>query len=107
MATKDQAMELAEAARETEWKFPSFTAEMFGGNFRWDLLHPFPEQDAEDAKIGTELIEKIRVVLDAHIDPIEIDRTGDYPVAALKELAQARAAARHRRNVLRRSPGPP
>lgn len=88
MATKDQAMELAEAARETEWKFPSFTAEMFAGNFRWDLLHPFPEQDAEDARIGTELIEKIRVVLDEHLDPIEVDRTGEYPLGVLKELAK-------------------
>lgn len=88
MATKDQAMELAEAARESEWKFPSFTAEMFRGDFRWDLLHPYPEQDAEDARIGTELIEKIRVVLDEHLDPIEVDRTGEYPMQALKELAK-------------------
>ena len=32
----------------------SFTAEMFRGDFRWDLMHPYPEQDAEDKKIGDE-----------------------------------------------------
>jgi len=60
---KDAAMELAEEAREAEWKFPSFTAEMFRGNFRWDLMHPYPEQDPEDKKIGDELIEKTRAVM--------------------------------------------
>lgn len=84
---KDAAMEMAEAARETEWKFPSFTAEMYSGAFRWDLMHPYPEQDIEDQKIGDELIEKIRVVFDNHIDPIEIDRTGEYPKEALKAMA--------------------
>lgn len=88
MATKDDAMELAEAARETEWKFPSFTAEMFRGNFRWDLLHEYPQQDPQDKKVGDELIEKIRPIMEQFIDPIEIDRTGEYPVQALKELAK-------------------
>ena len=87
-SAKDQAMELAEAARETEWKFPSFTAEMFRGNFRWDLLHPYPEQDAADKQIGDELIAKIRVVLEENLDPIEVDRTGEYPMQVLEELAK-------------------
>ncbi|MGC8846860.1 MAG: acyl-CoA dehydrogenase family protein, partial [Candidatus Hydrogenedens sp.] len=60
LKAKDAAMELAEEARETEWKFPSFTAEMFRGNFRWDLLHPYPAQSEEDKKIGDELIAKIK-----------------------------------------------
>ena len=85
---KDVAMELAEEAREAEWQFPSFTAEMFRGNFRWDLLHPYPEQDPEDKKIGDELIAKVKVVLEENIDPIKIDSTGEYPKEALKKLAE-------------------
>ncbi|MBP8129985.1 MAG: acyl-CoA dehydrogenase family protein [Candidatus Hydrogenedentes bacterium] len=84
---KDAAMELAEAARETEWQFPSFTAEMFKGNFRWDLVHPYPEQDPEDKKIGDELQAKVKEVLEKYVDPIEIDRTGEYPKAAIKALS--------------------
>lgn len=87
-SAKDQAMELAEAARETEWRFPSFTAELFRGNFRWDLLHPYPKQDADDKRIGDELIEKVRVVLDQHLDPIRVDETGEYPQVVLDELAK-------------------
>ena len=36
------AAEVAEASRETEWKQPSFLREMFLGNFRLDLIHPYP-----------------------------------------------------------------
>ncbi|GMV99674.1 MAG: putative acyl-CoA dehydrogenase FadE10 [Candidatus Hydrogenedentota bacterium] len=85
---KDKAMELAEAAREAEWKFPSFTAELFRGNFRWDLLHPYAEQTPEEKKIGDDYLLKLKEVLDKHVDPIEIDRTGEYPKEALKALAE-------------------
>ncbi|MFP4502314.1 MAG: acyl-CoA dehydrogenase family protein [Candidatus Hydrogenedentota bacterium] len=84
---KDAAMDLAEEARETEWEFPSFTAEMFRGNFRWDLMHPYPEQDEEDKKIGDDLMAEIKPVLEQYVDPIKIDAEGEYPKEALKALA--------------------
>lgn len=84
---KDAAMEMAEAARE-EFQFPSFTAEMFRGNFRFDLLHPYPVQDPEDKKVGDDLIEQIREVLDRTVDPILIDETGEYPQEALEAFAK-------------------
>lgn len=84
---KDKAMELAEASREAEWKFPSFTAELFRGNFRWDLLHPYPEQTPEDKKIGDDYIQKVKEVCDKYIFPDELDATGEYPEEAIKALA--------------------
>jgi hypothetical protein len=80
-------MEMAESARESEWKYPSFTAEMFRGNFRWDLLHPYPEQEPEDKKVGDELLEKLRPVMEEH-DPVELDETGVFPQETLKRLAE-------------------
>jgi alkylation response protein AidB-like acyl-CoA dehydrogenase len=88
---KDKAMELAEDSRETEWTYPSFVAELFRGDFRWDLLHPFPEQSTEDKRIGDEYIEKIRHVLEEYIDPSEVDRSGELPKEALVALADAGA----------------
>ncbi len=85
---KDVAMEMAEDARETTWEYRSFTAEMFKGNFAWDLLHPFPVQSEEDKKIGDELLEKVKEVLDKHVDPFVIDRDGEYPREALDALAE-------------------
>jgi hypothetical protein len=37
---EQQARDVVEAARETEWKLPSFGKELFLGNFRLDLIHP-------------------------------------------------------------------
>ena len=33
---------IAEAARETEWRKPSFAKELFLGRLRLDLIHPHP-----------------------------------------------------------------
>lgn len=84
---KQKSLDLAEDAREKDWKFPSFVAELFAGKFRWDLMHPFPVQDPEDKRTGDELIAKIKVVLEKHVDPNKIDREGVYPAEALKALA--------------------
>jgi alkylation response protein AidB-like acyl-CoA dehydrogenase len=84
---KDVAMQLAEDARQAEWEAVSFTAEVFKGNFRWDLLHPFPDQSPEDRKIGDEYIEKIRPVIEKYVDPWQIDEDGEYPREALDALA--------------------
>lgn len=83
---KEKAMELAEASRETEWKFPSFTAEMFRGSFRWDLLNPYPEQSPEDKQIGDEYIARLKDVCERYIDPDKFDATGEIPEDALQAL---------------------
>src|SRR5690606_16794731 len=66
----------------------SFVAELFRGNFRWDLIHPFPLQDPEDKKIGDDFIEKVREVLEAHVNPSEVDQTGWLPQEAVDALAR-------------------
>jgi len=85
---KDVAMQMAEDARQTEWENVSFTAEVFKGKFRWDLLHPFPAQSPEDRKIGDEYLEKIRPVIEKFIDPYKIDEEGEYPREALDAMAE-------------------
>ncbi len=46
--TEQEARALAEASRETEWTSPSFLKELFGGNLRLDLIHPYPSADPEE-----------------------------------------------------------
>ncbi len=84
---KLKALELAEDSREVHWKLPSFVAELFQGRLRWDLILPFPFQSAEDKKIGDEFLARLEKVLKEHIDPDEVDRTGEVPQSALKALA--------------------
>ena len=35
-------LKVAEASRQQEWHQPSFMRELFLGNFRLDLVHPYP-----------------------------------------------------------------
>ncbi len=90
---KQKALEVAEDAREKDWKFPSFVAELFQGKLRWDLILPYPEQDPEDIKEGDAFLAKLEKVLDEHVDPELVDQTGDVPESAIKALAEMGAFA--------------
>ena len=43
---------IAEAARETEWRKPSFAKELFLGRLRLDLIHPHPRPDPARQRTG-------------------------------------------------------
>jgi len=84
-----QAREVAEAARESEWKLPSFAKEMFMGGFRLDLIHPQPRLDAEAVEKGERFLERLRIFLERDVDPLRIEREAKIPeevVDGLKEL---------------------
>src|SRR5712691_6553153 len=74
-----EAMEVAEASRETEWEKPSFVGQLFLGNLDVDLIHPFPEQPAEDKAVGDEYLPKLERFLAENVDADGIDETGEYP----------------------------
>ncbi len=42
--SEEKAMEVAEASRQTDIREPSFLKELFLGDYRLDLIHPFPEE---------------------------------------------------------------
>jgi alkylation response protein AidB-like acyl-CoA dehydrogenase len=87
--TEQEARKVAEAARETEWKLPSFGKELFLGRFRLDLLHPQPKPDPEMAKKGDVFLEKLRAFLEERVDPFQIERDAKIPddvIQGLKEL---------------------
>jgi len=84
---KDISMELAEDARQAEWENVSFTAEVFKGTLRWDLVHPFPAQPPEEKQIGDEYLVKVREVMERYVDPYKIDEDGEYPREALEAMA--------------------
>src|SRR5436190_6753392 len=84
-----EARQVAEAARETEWKLPSFGRELFLGDFRLDLIHPQPRQDARAVEKGERFLEKLRSFLEDEVDPLEIEREAKIPesvIDGLKEL---------------------
>ena len=84
-----EARQVAEAARETEWRLPSFGKELFLGNFRLDLIHPQPRLSAEQVEKGERFLAELRTFLENKVDPLQIERDAKIPddvVEGLKEL---------------------
>jgi alkylation response protein AidB-like acyl-CoA dehydrogenase len=76
--SEKEARQVAEAAREAEWKLPSFGKELFLGNFRLDLIHPYPLAEDERPEF-TAFYNAMKEFLRDEVDSVEIDATGEYP----------------------------
>ena len=83
----DQAMEVAEDARE-KMERESFGGKLFMGNFDYEMLFPFPEQNPDDKKIGDDFIEKLTHILTTKLDPDEVDRTREIPKEVIADMAK-------------------
>jgi alkylation response protein AidB-like acyl-CoA dehydrogenase len=83
-----ESLKVAEASRQAEWTRPSFIRELFLGNFRLDLIHPYPLPGAERPEF-TAYYDEMRRFLREDVDSVEIDATGEYPehvVDALRRM---------------------
>jgi alkylation response protein AidB-like acyl-CoA dehydrogenase len=82
------ALELAEAARETDREKISLAGQIFMGRLDLTGLYPFPEQKAEDRDQGDAFLQRLEAFLKEKVNPDEIDRTGEIPQPVIDELAQ-------------------
>ncbi len=81
-----EARRVAEEAREAEWKAPSFLKELFLGNFRLDLVHPFPEAPPERPEFRA-FYDAMARFLTEEVDADAIDREGKIPPRIIQRLA--------------------
>lgn len=87
--TEREARQVAEAAREQDWRKPSFAKELFLGRFRLDLIHPHPLPADEDVRRGEAFLARLREFCETRIDGALIEREAKIPdetVRGLKEL---------------------
>ncbi|MGA5113547.1 acyl-CoA dehydrogenase family protein [Streptomyces pseudogriseolus] len=87
--TEREARQVAEAAREQDWRKPSFAKELFLGRFRLDLIHPHPLPDGEDVRRGEDFLAKLRDFCETRIDGAAVEREARIPdevIDGLKEL---------------------
>src|SRR5258705_5027925 len=82
----DEAREVAEAAREQEWASPSFVRDLFLGKLRMDLIHPYPEQDADEIARAKPFLDKLERFLREDVDADKIDREGEIPEPVIDGL---------------------
>src|SRR5215211_2198664 len=88
LATEQEAREVAEAAREKDWQAPSFVRELLEGNFRLDLVHPFPQPDPADLARAKPFMEKLEQFMRERVDSDKIDRDGKIPPEIVKGLGE-------------------
>jgi alkylation response protein AidB-like acyl-CoA dehydrogenase len=87
--SEKQARQVAEAARETDWKLPSFGKQLFLGDYRLDLIHPQPQLDSAAVSKGEAFLAELRTFLENKVDPLQIERDAKIPddvVEGLKEI---------------------
>jgi len=88
LASEQEAREVAEGAREQGWEAPSFVRELFEGNFRLDLIHPFPEPDPADVEKARPFMERLEKFLRENVDSDKIDREGKVPPELIQGLRE-------------------
>jgi len=81
-----EARDVVEAAREAEWKLPSFGKQLFLGDFRLDLIHPQPQLDPEAVEKGERFLGELQELLANEADPLEIERESKIPEHVLDGL---------------------
>ncbi|WP_406006478.1 acyl-CoA dehydrogenase family protein [Streptomyces sp. NBC_00637] len=87
--TEREARQVAEAAREQDWRKPSFGKELFLGRFRLDLIHPHPLPTDEAVRRGEQFLTKLRTFCETQVDGALIEREARIPdevINGLKEL---------------------
>ena len=81
-----EARAVAEASRETSWEAPSFVRELFLGRLVLDLIHPFPEPEAEEQQRAKPFLSALENFLREEVDAEEIERNAKIPQRLIDRL---------------------
>lgn len=85
--TEAEAREVAEDSRQKTWLGTSFLKDVFLGRYRLDLLERLSFAESTRPQF-TEFYDKMKTFLVEHVDPVQIDKTGEYPKHVLEGLAK-------------------
>ncbi len=83
----DEARDVAESARETEWERPSFVRDLFLGTFDISRIHPHPPTDPTEVERARPFLAALRTFLREY-DADEVDRTGHIREADVQRLRE-------------------
>ncbi|MEU7905017.1 acyl-CoA dehydrogenase family protein [Actinoplanes sp. NPDC049118] len=84
--SEKQARQVAEAARQSEWRKPSFGKELFLGRFQLDLIDPWP--GVAPAPDADDYIAKLEAYLRSDVDGARIEREARIPDEVFHGLAR-------------------
>jgi len=84
-----EARAISEAAREKDWKLPSFGKGLYLGNVKLDLISPQPDMPADAVEKGERFLAALGAFLKDEVDPQAIERDDKIPdevIAGFKDL---------------------
>jgi len=84
-ASESESRRVAEQSRQEAWEGRGFLRELFLGRLALDLIHPFPDAGKERPEFAR-FVDGLRTFLREEVDPVVIDRTGEYPPPVLDGL---------------------
>lgn len=90
---REQALDVAEAARETEWEHRSFAGGVYVGDWDPSLVFPYPEQAEDDRLVGEQFATEVEKYLLEHLDPDQVDADGEMPQDVIQGLIELGAFA--------------
>ncbi|GHF07356.1 putative acyl-CoA dehydrogenase FadE10 [Amycolatopsis deserti] len=85
--TEKEARAVAEEARESGWRKPSFAKELYLGRFRLDLVHPHPRAEPAAAAKAEQFLTRLREYAET-LDGTVIERESRIPDEYVKGLAE-------------------
>ncbi len=74
-----EARAISEAAREKDWKLPSFGKGLYLGHFQPDLISPQPVMPLDAVEKGERFLAVLRAFLEGEVDPQAIESEGRIP----------------------------
>jgi hypothetical protein len=86
--TEKQARQVAEAARETVWRKPSFGKQLFSGRLRLDLVHPWPTPDPAAVTRAEAFLTRLREYVSTQVDGAAIERDAWIPDQVFQGMAE-------------------
>jgi alkylation response protein AidB-like acyl-CoA dehydrogenase len=89
--TEDEARRVAEAAREAKWDNATFVRDMFLGNLKLDLIHPYPDPDEFISDECRAFLAELKEYIEAEVDSEKIDRERKIPDHVIDKLRSMRA----------------
>lgn len=86
MSSMRDSLEVAEAARETEWKHPSFASGIFNGSLDMNLILPFPNGALDTSPEDAAFLARVHDFLEKNVDGDKHDREGKVAPEVLDGL---------------------
>ncbi len=74
-----EARAISEAAREKDWKLPSFGKGLYLGHFQPELISPQPDMAVDAVEKGERFLAVLRTFLEDEVDPQAIESEGRIP----------------------------